>query len=981
MRYPIKPLLTAIIIVVFQLLPIHPLYSQWGFKVGEESKIPSADKWNFINNGEVEANLHTGTINLSIPIYTYQDNDFILPIGINYATNGLMANMRPGILGPDWVLDVGGSITVDIRGMSDLESSDNASNYYEYHQLSNPGTAGSYWRYSNYVSPTVELGAPSPEIIYVPAPGMSIYHNTPKYDAEPDFFHFNFMGYSGTFHLGPNNNIYVYNTSGDNKLHKIEITGVTNGRNIKITDKQGYVYLFSSNDTDEVNGTDGQKRDVAYNLTSITAPNGRVLSFYYGDYYTNSTYRPSSITSTGGVIDFGADGTALDGYHYSEFGVMQTDITTQLLTGIYVDDKRIVEISYNILSIGTKDQYAPSKSTSQNTYREFDECIRLSGIKILNPYEEINRVVRRADFSYVTTQGARTNYLSTVTLTGEGTYSFSYYNMSHGLFPPVGTFSIDHWGYYNGRTIGNFLKIVSTNNISSLDENITSIDRNPNANYAIYGMLQRITYPTGGYSEIEYESHSYGKRLTRTSTSAFLPTLTNESATCGGLRIKSISNHLENGTQINKKSYSYTLPDGGSSGILLYFPKYWLNYSAQGGPYQEININYWSNNLISHNGSHIEYATVTQTNSDNSREVFHFSNSAQSPIYRDEVETGDVINEKVANTGNEWGITSSNAGYIKNIVAPMVSKRAERGKLLKHEIYAAGSNTPSKEIIYGYDTTRSLSVVTYPAYLIRKFGHIPVYTDNYRLISKTEKETNNGTVIIRTESYSYNTKGQLSGITTQSSGGITEITRYTYPYDHLSEGGIFATMNTRNLHGYPVTQTRYVIDGGTEKQIGGKKYSYGTYNNQVKPSVLYNYNPVTGSWDIEQRYTKYSSNGNLLESYDSNNIPTSYIWGYGGQYLVGKGENIDNTALSSYVSMTAPLTAGISDAIAQNINTRGSVLLTTYTYTPMIGITKVRYPDGTTQSYQYNSSGKLLHIINSEGNKQGSSYYSPENKQ
>ena len=96
---------------------------------------------------------------------------------------------------------------------------------------------------------------------------------------------------------------------------------------------------------------------------------------------------------------------------------------------------------------------------------------------------------------------------------------------------------------------------------------------------------------------------------------------------------------------------------------------------------------------------------------------------------------------------------------------------------------------------------------------------------------------------------------------------------------------------------------------------------------------------------------------------------------------MGKGENIDNTALSSYVSMTAPLTAGISDAIAQNINSRGSVLLTTYTYTPMIGVTKIRYPDGTTQSYLYNSSGKLLHIINSEGNKQGSSYYSPENKQ
>ncbi len=71
MRYHIKPLLTAIIIVVFQLLPIHRLYSQWGFKVGEESKIPSADKWNFIKHGEVEANLHTGTINFNINRASY----------------------------------------------------------------------------------------------------------------------------------------------------------------------------------------------------------------------------------------------------------------------------------------------------------------------------------------------------------------------------------------------------------------------------------------------------------------------------------------------------------------------------------------------------------------------------------------------------------------------------------------------------------------------------------------------------------------------------------------------------------------------------------------------------------------------------------------------------------------------------------------------------------------------------------------------
>ena len=971
-----KVKITSAIIAIILAMAISPIYAQWGFKAGEETKAPSTDTWNFVRQGEVGASLHTGTVNLSIPIYTYQDNDFTIPVSASYSSNGYVANVRPGILGPDWVLDAGGKISVEIHGMQDFLPSQNAKSYYRFHQLSNPGVEGSYWRYSNYADQNIELGAPAPEIIYIPEPGKDIHSTADKYDAEPDFFHFNFMGYCGSFHLGTNNNVYVYNTNGDNKLHKIEFTTTNNSNNVNIviTDKLGYKYEFAYSDGDRSQDYSGDtKLRTSYNLTSITAPNGRTASFNY-EPYDMTTYRPATYANTGGVIDLSDDNNPVsNSTHYSDQRVLESIVESQILTGISVDNKPVIEVAYLDLPSGSKDQH---RVNIGSTLYEFNECKRLSSLKALNPYSTTNPVIRQADFTYSCTGNPRINYLSSMDITGEGTYAFDYYGMPNGNFPPIGTFSVDHWGYYNGKAVGNFLKIVNTNS-TTLDETLSNATRDHDATFAINGMLKRITYPTGGYSEMEYEAHTYGKAFRRNSGNYFMPTLVSENGSCGGLRIKSVSNHIEDGTQINKKTYSYTLSNGQSSGILLYFPKYWITYSAQAGSHIESNIQYWSNNLISHNGSHIEYATVTQTNSDGSKEVFHFSNSGISFKYRDAVEVSDIVNEFTPIYG-EWGITSN--AIIRNIVAPYVSKKAERGKLLKHQIYAAGVSTPVKEITYTYDTTRALSTDTYPVYLIRKFGKVPVYTDNWRLISKTETEHNNGQTFTRTEAYTYNAKGQMSSVTTTSSNGTQETTRYTYPYDHLSEGGIYTTMLSRNLYGYPVSESRYIKENGVEKQIWGKKYSYSLVNGLVKPSVLLNYNTENQNWENEHRYTAYDLLGNLLESYNAVNVPTSYIWGYGGMYLVGKVENATRSNLPSDITAT-PLNGELPQQTAATLRNTNNRLLTTYQYTPLIGLSKVTFPNGTTESFTYNSTGKLSNIYDHWGNKKGANYYSPDNRQ
>lgn len=972
-----KVKITSAIIAIILAMAISPIYAQWGFKVGEENKMPSADTWNFIKYGEVGASLHSGTVNISIPIYTYQDNDFTIPIALNYASNGYVANVRPGILGPDWVLDAGGKISVEIKGMHDLKATGYAKSYYQFHQLTDPGTGGSYWRYSNFADQNVELGAPAPEIIYVPDDVVNINQNTPKYDAEPDFFHFNFMGYSGSFHLGPNNTIYVYNTNGNNKLHKIElIKNESNNVDIIITDKNGYKYEFPYLWGDRGQDKSGDtKLRVTYNLSKITAPNGRTVEFDY-EMYDMTTYRPATFAKTGGaVLDLGDDHNPVTNQDiYSDQRILESVLEAQILSGISVDNDPIINFVYKDYPTGAREQYRRSGSSAME---EFTETKRLSAIKVYNPHIAGNPVIRQADLTYINAD-YNINYLVGLNISGEGTYSFDYCNISNGSLPPIGTFAVDHWGYYNGKSVSHFLQILSSTNQNTLDETHPENSvRRADSGYAQNGMLQRITYPTGGYSCMEYEAHSYSKSFVRNSSNSFIPQLVNQSGTCGGLRIKSVSNHLADGTQMNKKTYSYTNTDGSSSGILLYFPKYWITYSAQAGSYIESNIQYWSNNLISHNGSHIEYSTVTQTNSDGSCEVFHFSNSSISSKYRDFLDVFDPISE-IAPGNGVWSITSN--PIIRNIVTPLVSMKAERGKLLKHEIYAAGESSPVKEITYTYDTTRVLPFSLYPVYVIRKFGEILVHTDNWRLISKTEKENNGTTSVTRTETYTYNALGQLGSTTVTASNGTQEITRYTYPYDHSSEGGIFTTMLDKNLHGYPVSETRYIKENGVETLIGGKKYSYSMANGLVKPSILYNYNTETTNWETEHRYTAYDSLGNLLESYNAVNVPTSYIWGYGGMYLVGKVENATRSSLPSAVTAT-PLNGEMPQQTAATLRNTNNLLLTTFQYNPLIGLSKITFPNGTTESYTYNSSGKLSGIYDHMGEKKSSSFYSPDNRQ
>ncbi|MEM7036495.1 MAG: DUF6443 domain-containing protein, partial [Bacteroidota bacterium] len=80
-------------------------------------------------------------------------------------------------------------------------------------------------------------------------------------------------------------------------------------------------------------------------------------------------------------------------------------------------------------------------------------------------------------------------------------YLFTY--DKSGLLPPQGSFSQDHWGFYNGKQNS---ELIPRTEISACVF-VGSADRSPDFNYGKIGTLTNIQYPAGGSTTFQYEPH------------------------------------------------------------------------------------------------------------------------------------------------------------------------------------------------------------------------------------------------------------------------------------------------------------------------------------------------------------------------------------------------------------------------------------------------------------------------------------------
>ncbi len=69
--------------------------------------------------GQVPVGMFTGTAQFSIPLYQLKSRNLILPISLDYSSNGVKVNKVASWVGMDWSLNAGGVITRIIRDNAD----------------------------------------------------------------------------------------------------------------------------------------------------------------------------------------------------------------------------------------------------------------------------------------------------------------------------------------------------------------------------------------------------------------------------------------------------------------------------------------------------------------------------------------------------------------------------------------------------------------------------------------------------------------------------------------------------------------------------------------------------------------------------------------------------------------------------------------------------------------------------------------------
>lgn len=438
-------------------------------------------------NGVTES---TGKLNLSIPIYNFNAGQLSIPISINYSGAGVKVNDISTWAGMNWNLVAGGNITRRVNDFADEEISKVRKYINEQHLITNASnTCADY----------------SQEYYYM-------CFRPEDYDTEVDIFTFNFNGYNGSFFLDENfNPVYIENES---EL-RIEIIGPqsTNLERLRatktfmITTPDGVKYYFGGQETEQTMTFSGHRgnsilSNTSFYLYKIEHPINGLIEFEY----TTASSRLSFISKS--------------------YNMRTTNLTTNNYVSPYT--QQFFKTQINNPKILSK-----IKSNNHNITVNFYSTIHGSHnfISTLNRIEIKNGINLLKEFDL--THGAKnsktqqSNDFNTASrfflekieinknieldINKKEVYLFEY-NDPYSL-PARLSNSQDLLGYYNGET--NETLIPYHSSISAIEHPFFA-NRQPNFELASKGTLNKVTYPTKGYSIFEYEPTDAKEKVYKT---------------------------------------------------------------------------------------------------------------------------------------------------------------------------------------------------------------------------------------------------------------------------------------------------------------------------------------------------------------------------------------------------------------------------------------------------------------------------------
>ena len=510
---------------------------------------PSPNQSEMIRQTEFPVSNYTGTANVSVPIYTIKSGDLTVPITATYNTSGNKVNQEASWIGLGWNLNVGGSVTRVIRGADDLSYFGVNRNFDVIRHLSPFVSGGQQF---------CRINSSEPDLISV----MSFLEwddgSGNIIGAKRDVFYFNFGNESGQFVLpqykgGESVESYKPITL-DKSNVDIELLlpkkGASTYYNFKITTVNGVKYYFGTsehsisssivtkNTTLDIEKYYGSLNDDFYYhsdpivstwlLDSIVSPKKDKIIFEYSksNYLrsmtsVNSNY--SRITTKDEVLKITQN--KLQSYYNPDMtlfelpGFMENVYSASVNEEKYLKKIRFKNGEVN-LTLEERNDIAPyTDFQNENDFPNSENSLAYS-LKKIQIKNTINKsVIKEINFNQDYFNSESKDFynfhrlkLNSIEIRDVNKktvmpYNFTYYP---GNLPNKESFSIDHWGYFNGKTNKH---LIPRNSFKGEDYNVGKIypaNRNVVFDKAKIGMLKSVQYPTKGNVEFEYEPHIYG---------------------------------------------------------------------------------------------------------------------------------------------------------------------------------------------------------------------------------------------------------------------------------------------------------------------------------------------------------------------------------------------------------------------------------------------------------------------------------------
>lgn len=892
--------------------------------------------------GDYQVSHFTGLPDISIPIYEVQSGDLKVPITLSYHAAGIKPTDVASWVGMGWSLSAGGQISRTVNGKRDEE-------HYSSHSL--------------ILNPSV-CGPPGTGTFY-----YLQYAASGVTDTEPDVFSYSFGGRRGKFMLPYNAPPFLI------PYASLDISTLSGLTGFEIVDEAGVLYRFGR-DAQGVSCTEGTtatnggnpvySATTAWHLGEVVSPNSSArIAFDYQD--------------VGGFVthDISYSYVVMDECFTTNGGVCPTNsFSPQILNNdSWGNQKGLETITFETGKV----EFVLSGANN--------ERLDMPGLQYLdriNIYSLINGnyILKKAvkfNYSYFTNAGGgnaalKLDGVQFLDKTGSPVqqYSFDYFTNSFSWDPATNYLNArDLWGYYNGALSNSDLllpKTISYQPTTSTPPTTLSFggafDRAVNSQYAKEGVLKKIHYPTGGYTEFDFESNRYMHEGSLT--------------LAGGLRVSKIISSDGTAAPPILKTYKYGHASGSSSESgygLANFSELQFNYSGT----QLYFTNCLNNNPVSN----------YRIRSFHSNSAFGLDQFDGSPVVYPYVTEyiGDFLgttNGKIA-----YVFDAGTPAFDVNHLIPNSSKYFrnsffwKRGKLTSRTVYDNSNNKLSELLIQyttlkqnsksvglaihqfitgalacGPDTCRNEAGETVSRQTFN-FGSLIQDTGVLKEDTITEYTYENGNVnklIAKVTSTTYDPVHlQPTLITTTGNAGEIYKTVNRYPFQLAANSsstenamGIYM-LNNKHILSSPVETYTYLAAGSQENLISAQVSTFRQHPGNpiyVVPDQVYFWEPsaqtvpkssyaeivingsndgITMDEDLAPRINMmgFSAEGKVLSVSKSEDIPIAYQYGYNKALPIAEVKNAQDNRYSvstETTGSTAITVGGVSPVTSSAIN-------------------------------------------------------------